>query len=304
MFLSQSSLVCIILQIFISLLVCFKTPEKPLETSMTAENFFAVVDPTINDHVALERAITTAKLMDIQPKMCVFVAVDAGNSDTSINNTNITRDTSWFEEKIHKPLKKAQIEYQIEISWAEHWQKAVIQSAKAFNASRILVPANKPKVNRRLYFSEFEWKLLKRAFCPVVLVRAGGSRQRKVVLAAVNFQARRPRQKELNKSILTKGRMLAKSYDADFHVINAYMDSMSYPDRGILAREAELKSSKIHVVQGYTDEVIGKVARELSADVVVVGTLGQSGQVKNLRGNTVERVISAIEVDVVIVNSG
>ncbi len=270
---------------------------------MTAENFFAVVDPTTNNHVALERAITTAQLMDIQPKMCVFVAVDAGNADTSISNTNITRNTSWFEEKIHNPLKKARLEYQIEISWAEHWQKAVIQSANAFNASRILVPANKPASNRRLYFSEFEWKLLKRAFCPVVLVRAGGSRQRKVVLAAVNFQARRPQQKDLNKSILTKGRQLASSYDAQFHVINAYMDSMSYPDRGILARETKLKSNQIHVIQGYTDEAVAKVACELSADVVVVGTLGQSGQVKNLRGNTVERVISALDIDVVIVNS-
>ena len=121
---------------------------------MTAENFFAVVDPTKNNHVALERAINTAQLMDIQPKMCVFVAVDAGNADTSISNTNITRNTSWFEEKVHNPLKKAKLEYQIEISWAEQRQKAVTQSASAFNAFRILMPANKPASERRLYFSE------------------------------------------------------------------------------------------------------------------------------------------------------
>ena len=57
------------------------------------------------------------------------------------------------------------------------------------------------------------------------------------------------------------------------------------------------------MVQGYTDEAVAKVASQLSADVVVIGTLGQTGQAKTRRGNTAERVISAVDVDVVVVNS-
>ncbi|MDB4032250.1 universal stress protein, partial [Porticoccaceae bacterium] len=69
------------------------------------------------------------------------------------------------------------------------------------------------------------------------------------------------------------------------------------------AKETGLDSSNIHVVQGYTDEAIAKVAKAISADVVIIGTLGQTGVIKTLRGNTAERVISAVDVDVVVINS-
>jgi len=86
-------------------------------------------------------------------------------------------------------------------------------------------------------------------------------------------------------------------------VVNAYLDSMLYPDRGRLARETGLDSSNIHVVQGYTDEAIAKVSKDINADAVLIGTLGQTGMSKTIRGNTAERVISALDVDVVVINS-
>lgn len=267
------------------------------------EKFFVVVDPTLDQHVALDRAIITAKLMDIEPQLCIFVAVDVASDEANDRDAEFTRNSCWFDSNVHEPLRAAGLEYQIEISWATHWQKAVMSAAQKYSATRILVPAGKPKKSRRMIFSESKWKLLKRAFCPVILVREGASPQRKTVLAAVNFQVTHGLQKTLNKNIISRGERLAKSYGADFHVVNAYIDSMLYPDRGMLARATGLSSSHIHVVQGHTDEGIAQVAQALSADVVVVGTLGQTGQVRNLRGNTVERVISALDVDVVVVNS-
>jgi len=172
-----------------------------------------------------------------------------------------------------------------------------------FAATRILIRAGEPKTSRRFSFAESKWELLKRANCPVLVVRDGAAEQRKVVLAAVNFQASRKHQEVLNDNIISRGRDLAESYGADFHVANAYIDSMLYPDRGRLLREADLDPDKIHVVKGYTDEAIAKVAKEISADVVIIGTLGQTGQAKTRRGNTAERVISALDVDVVVVNS-
>jgi universal stress protein E len=96
---------------------------------------------------------------------------------------------------------------------------------------------------------------------------------------------------------------LADNYGADFHVVNAYIDSLLYPDRGRLAKHTGLNQKNTHVVKGYTDEVIAKVAKKIDADVVVIGTLGQTGLTKTRRGNTAERVISAVDVDVVVVNS-
>ena len=178
-----------------------------------------------------------------------------------------------------------------------------MHSAQKVGATRIIIRAGKPKSSRRFSFTENKWKLFKRAFCPVLLVRDGAAPERKVVLAAVNFQAIRDQQQQLNSNILARGKALAESYGAEFHVVNAYLDSMLYPDRGRLAKETGLDSNNIHVVQGYTDEAIAKVSKEISADVVIIGTLGQNGMIKTIRGNTAERVISALDVDVVVINS-
>ena len=178
-----------------------------------------------------------------------------------------------------------------------------MHAAEKFAATRILIRAGEPKISRRFSFAESKWKLLKGATCPVLIVRDGAAEQRKVVLAAVNFQANRAHQQRLNSNIINRGRELAKSYNAEFHVVNAYVDSMLYPDRGRLVKETDLDPSNIHVLKGYTDEAIAKVAADINADVVIIGTLGQTGQAKTRRGNTAERVISAVDVDVVVVNS-
>jgi len=267
------------------------------------ERMFVVVNPTLNKHVALQRAIITAKLLTPSPLICVFVAIDPDTVDTDASNDKVYRNTDWFEEQIHSPLRAAGLDYKIEVSWSHNWQKSIMRSAEQFAATRILIHAGEPKTSRRFSFAESKWELLKRANCPVLVVRDGAAEQRKVVLAAVNFQASRKHQEVLNDNIISRGRDLAESYGADFHVANAYIDSMLYPDRGRLLREADLDPDKIHVVKGYTDEAIAKVAKEISADVVIIGTLGQTGQAKTRRGNTAERVISALDVDVVVVNS-
>ena len=167
-----------------------------------------------------------------------------------------------------------------------------------------MLPILKKKKNAlRFTFSESKWKVLKKATCPVILVRPGAAEQRKTILAAVNFQALGKHQQLLNANILAHGKWLSENYGADFHVVNAYIDSMHYPDRGNLAKEAGLPSKNIHVVKGYTDEAVAETAKKLNADLVIMGTLGQTGLVKTRRGNTAERVISALDVDVAVVNT-
>jgi universal stress protein E len=267
------------------------------------ERIFVVVNPTLDRQVALDRTLITSQLMTPRPEICVFVAVDSNTVNLDARNPSIYRDTDWFEQQIHKPLREAGLKYRIEISWSNDWQGSIMASAKHFGATRIMIRAGNPAKSRRFIFAESKWGLLKEANCPVVLVRDNAKPARKVVLAAVNFQASRINQEALNKNILEKGHFIAESYGADFHVVNAYIDSLLYPDRGRLANQTGLDSQKTHVVKGYTDEVISKVAKQVDADVVVIGTLGQTGLTKTRRGNTAERVISAVDVDVVVVNS-
>ena len=268
------------------------------------ERVFVVVDPTVSEHIALQRAIITSRFRTTKPALYVFIAVDSESIDTRATNDSLFRNSQWFEDEIHAPLKKGGLEYQIEISWSSEWQRSILKSANRFSADVILLPIHKKKKHTlRLTFSESKWKVLKKATCPVILVRPGAAEQRKTILAAVNFQAIDDQQRLLNANILTRGRWLSEHYGAQLHVVNAYKDSMNYPDRGKLSKEAGVPSERIHVVQGYTDEAVAKTAKEINADLVIMGTLGQTGQSDTRRGNTSERVISGLDVDIVVVNT-
>lgn len=267
------------------------------------QKIFIVVDPADSKHVALERAVRTAKHFKVKPVLKVFVAVDADAVDTRAVNNNLFRDQSWFESEIRKPIEDGGItDYSLEVCWSSQWQKAIIQAAKPFKPDWIYLPIHERGSSTRLFFSESKWDLLKSAECPVALIQPGELDSRKVVLAAVNFQAKTDTQTQLNKTIIDAGKSIAERYGAEFHVVNAYIDSMHYPDRGRLAREVGVDREHIHVEEGYTNEAVSAVAKRIDADLVIIGTLNQRGTTKTSRGNTAERVIAALDRDVAVVN--
>ncbi|SEA08862.1 universal stress protein [Microbulbifer marinus] len=266
---------------------------------------FVVVDPNDEQHVALERALTTAQMRNPQPRLAVFVAVDGEAVDTRAVNDHLFRDESWFREQIREPIAAAGLECEITVCWSSDWQAAIVQESKRCNAEMIYLPVH-AKNSRRFTFAESKWQVLKTARCPVVLIRPGAKARRKVVLATVNYQAKTQEQRELNRQISERAKYIAANYDAELHLVNAFLDSMLYPDRGALAKLADktgVPTHRIHVKRGYTSDVVEEVAREIDADVVVMGTLNQYGATGTLlRGNTAERVIGQLDVDVMVCN--
>ncbi len=266
------------------------------------EKLFVVVDPSDTVQIALERALIMGKKHQVPPELYVFVGVDGEGTDLRATNDNLFRSQEWFDSVIRKPITAAGMQCTIEVSWSQEWQKAIVQSAKRFGAERIYLPVH-PRTNvSRFTFSEAKWGILKTAPCPVVLIQPGAQPERRKVLAAVNFQAIKDEQKALNQSILYWARTVADIYKAELHVVNAYRDSMNYPDRGNLANKSQLPGDRIHVDEGYTSDVVGDVAKRINADLVVMGTLGQNGLIATRRGNTAERVIAALTQDVMVVN--
>jgi universal stress protein E len=270
--------------------------------AMSQQNLFVVVDPSDDKHIALERAIITSKFRDPRPKLLVFVAPDAQSVDMRYTNDSLYRDQHWFETEIRKPVSDNGLECEVMACWSSDWQKAIMKESTRLGVDAILLPVHVKPSSRRFTFAESKWELLKGADCPIILVRPGANENRKVVLAAVNFQAKRKEQIHLNNMIVEHGKRTAENYGADFHIVNAYLDSLNYPDRGKLVNETGVASDHIHVQQGYTDEVVSAVAKQVGADLLVMGTLGQNGLPRARRGNTAERVIGCVDTDVMVYN--
>lgn len=258
-----------------------------------ADTLFVVVDPTQDDHIALQRAIITAGLRNPAPKLKVFIGVDRDATDMSADNLSLYRDSNWFEN-LRKPLDDAGLEFTTVACWSDAWHEAILQAAKRTQADLILVP-DYSAANHRSRLTDAKWQLLRHSKCPVLLVRPGSRKKREVILGAVKMQETRKEYERLNEIIIARGKWMAEAYGADFHVANAYSDSMNYPDRGNMTRKIGIDAEHLHVVQGQPEEVIRQVAEEIDADVVILGVLPRRGGLLAIRGNVSERIMGRLQ---------
>lgn len=272
------------------------------------QNLLVVVDPTRNAHPAFERALASSTL-DIHPKVHLFIGVDLTTTDSSADNPQLYKSTDELTALL-QPLEEKRIAYTAEVCWSSQWQEAILTSAERCKADMIIVSdysreksaQSDHRISRRPRLSDAKWALLRNASCPVYIVRPNPNRKRKTILAAVKTQTVNARYEAVNKKIIARGKWLAALYGADFHVVNAYPDSLNYPDRGQLRRIAEMDSSKVHVKQGSPEDVIVETALQIDADIVVIGTLARKGMVAAMRGNTSEKLLEKLAQDILTIN--
>ncbi len=266
----------------------------------TPERVLVVIDPTKDNHPALDRAIITSHIRSLHPYIHVFMGVDGDSIDTSATNPALYRDADWFLNLL-KPLRDEGLKYSSQASWSTQWQQSILEAAAQIEADLIVIADYSIKASAG-FLSDSNWALLRKSQCPVLIVRPEAQPQRETVLAAINVQAKDERYLALNEKVLARGKWMADRYGAAFHVVNAYSDSLNYPDRGQLVRDTGLDAECIHVKQGSPEDVISEVANALNADVVVIGTLAREGVLRAMRGNTSEKVIGKLTQDVMTLN--
>ncbi|MGI9275495.1 MAG: universal stress protein, partial [Endozoicomonas sp.] len=146
------------------------------------------------------------------------------------------------------------------------------------------------------------WTLLRYASCPVLIIRNNVEQQRKSVLAALNTQNHAAAYRELGEKIITVSQWIADAYGAELHVVNAYEDSLHFPDRSRILRETNLPNDRVHIVHGSPEDVIADIADKIEADIVVIGTRNRRGISAMMRGNTSEKVIARVRQDIMTLN--
>ena len=266
------------------------------------EIFVVVINPTLDRHVALERAIEIANSLPVKPRIVVFIGVDATRVEDKPSNEKLHKDYDWVETEICASLKLNNINFDIVFSWCSQWAASVMQVAESSGASMILMRAT-PKVGSFFQFNFGKWNVFKNSKCPVLLVSGEGVTKTGVVLAAVKWQTQNGEQKLLNRKILDAAKAASSWSGNQLHVVNAYKDSISHPDRGSLLRNAGVANSNIHIVQGESTKVIASAAIGTEANLVVVGTKGHSYHSSKIHPAKIDRLRSLIDVDVLVVNS-
>jgi universal stress protein E len=256
-----------------------------------------IVEATQEQHLALERAIITSEINEPDSHVHLFISVDTEKSALEADNDKLFRNDIWLKSITDK-LENVGAAYSFEHCWSNEWQKSVLKSAEQFQPDHIFMPD--PPSEKKSRFSNQQWALLRTSIAPVTIVRSSNINPRKKLLAAVNIQKHdEPEYARLNEKILSEGQEIAKHYDADFYVVNAYKDSMHFPDRQKIMKISGLPTDKVHAEEGDPASVISRYAQEIEADTVLIGTVARHGASALMKGNTSEKVLSKLDLDVI-----
>lgn len=260
------------------------------------ETILVLVDPTKDTHPAMERAVTSVKLRKdgATAKLLILVAVDPKVVNTHDSDLDLTRDDLWVKG-LRKSVEDAGLEYSTLVSWSPDWAETVLSVVDKYDVNLTMIPFYGVRKN---VLSDEKWQLLRNAKTPVLLVKEGSAETRNTILASVKVQD--SNYEELNAKVIARGHFAAKLYGAELHVVNAYSDSMDYPDRAKVVQLANLPNEQVHVTVGDPDKVISEVANEINSDMVMLGTQRRQGIRAALRGNTIEKIVGGLDRDIMM----
>jgi len=295
------------------------------------QNMLVAIDPQQDDQPALRRAVYLNQriggkikaylpIYDFSYEMTTLLSPD---ERASMRQGVISQRTEWIREQAHAYLE-AGVEIEIKVVWHNRPYEAIIQEVLAHGHDLVLKMAHQHDRLEAVIFTPTDWHLLRKCPCPVWMVKDQPWPEGGKAVVAVNLASEEPHHDELNQKLIRETTRLAEMVNhTEVHLVGAYpitpiniaielpdFDPSVYNDaiRGqhlvamkALRQKFAIREEFTHVAKGLPEEVIPDIASQLSAGIVVLGTIGRTGLSAAFLGNTAEQVIDHLRCDLLAI---
>jgi universal stress protein E len=291
---------------------------------------FAIRNPEAARQPALAKAIQVARArgatLEMFHAICdpVFIGLDR-LADHSVDTLRERVETE-ARTALGRLCAKARshgVEARAALEWDYPPHEAVVRRAQAIKAELIIAEFHKGARTRAWLMHLTDWELIRLTPVPLLLIRKGKPYRRPLTLAAVDPVHAHAKPTRLDERILAAATEFSQGLRGTLHVMHANYPSivgLAAPELGtwstltldeLLDQERaafeefrtnmRVPRTRAHLVEGNPATQIPRVAKKLGADVVVMGALSRSGLKRVFIGNTAERVLGALDCDVLVV---
>ncbi|MEZ3500399.1 universal stress protein UspE [Pantoea sp. KPR_PJ] len=295
------------------------------------QNILVAIDSQQDDQPALRRAVYLNQriggkikaflpIYDFSYEMTTLLSPD---ERASMRQGVISQRTEWIREQARAYLE-AGVEIEIKVVWHNRPYEAIIQEVLAHGHDLVLKMAHQHDRLEAVIFTPTDWHLLRKCPCPVWMVKDQPWPEGGKAVVAVNLASEEPHHDELNQKLIRETTLLAEMVNhTEVHLVGAYpvtpiniaielpdFDPSVYNDaiRGqhlvamkALRQKFSIREEFTHVAKGMPEEVIPDIAGQLSAGIVVLGTIGRTGLSAAFLGNTAEQVIDHLRCDLLAI---
>ncbi|MDG1751345.1 MAG: universal stress protein UspE [Thalassotalea sp.] len=287
----------------------------------------AIIDPTTEDQKALKRAIELAKqtkasitaflsIYDFSYEMTTMLSSDEREA---MRQSLINDRLQWLNELI-KTIPHEDTPIEIKVIWHNRPFEPIIEEVINNGFDIVIKGTHQHDKLKSVIFTPTDWHILRKCPCPVLLVKEHLWPMNGNIVAALNVGSDETEHQSLNFKITEEAINLSKLVKANVHLVNSfpgtpvniaieipefnaseYNESMLNHHIDAMNEHANkfgISKEHTHVEEGLPEDIIVRLADELDAELVILGTIGRTGISAALIGNTAEHLIDNLNCDV------
>ena len=260
----------------------------------------AVIDPTRTDQWSLRKAIGIAQARK-NTEVLAYLSVQSSamHSDTGeLRRADVRRNQLWLDEILEETCD-TEVPINSFVEWNDDWRDAIAPAAAEANADLVIKQASE----RPDALANSDRHLIRTVLCPLLIVKHEPRRPTLKILVAVDFNRADDTHTTLNHRIIDYGNHIRGiEQPSELHAVNAYQDSSKFIHPPDLAKQIDIERAQAHVKSGDAGVVIRDVAKEIDADIVVIGNVGRRGLSGITIGNTSEKILTDVQSDVLVLS--
>jgi len=296
---------------------------------LAIKNVLLILDQELDNQVAIKRAMQLCQ----EHSANLFITTYTYNhacEEGSLTDLDLRHDLkSLMLEKSQQWAEELMQEFYIpkdtplSICWCDHAYQSVLDNSEDASFDIVVKAAAKHHSIVDRVMEHQDWNLLKMCPAPVLLVKEKPAWDSRQILAAVDSTSLDDAHKIINEHILEFSELIDSENQYETHIVNSYpimsLTLASLPDTPVpedlqqyvidqhqnatdeIAQKYNIPDTQVHVREGEPEEVITQVAKEISADVVLVGILSEADLQSVLLGSTVEHVMDMSDSDVLAI---
>ena len=291
----------------------------------------AVKDPEARQFPAIEKAaqlaLATGASIELFHAISEPVYADFELTEQSLNDLQAARATRYWSrlEGIALGLRRRNIDVRTSARWDFPVHESIVRRAIAVKADLIVAECHAGRRLAPWLLHLTDWELLRTSPLPVLLVRTPDLYERPIVLAAVDPGHAHAKPSRLDEVILGEANGIARLLSGSVHAVHAYFPvPLDAPVADVFtdkqadrlythveqrarsafercSRRGHIARARQHLVNRNPVVAIPETAKEVGADIVVMGAVSRSGLKRVFIGNTAERVLNQLRCDVLVV---
>jgi universal stress protein E len=296
-------------------------------------NILVIVDPTAESHPAVTKAAVLATKLNARLELYVCDTKAARETRLTAHAGKRSGTTGFmnlraFLENLAEPLRQRGLHVETDIDFGDPFCDRLVEKAKRTTADLVVKDTHHHSLARRTFLTNTDWHLIRA--CPVLLLLTKPTPWAPAprIVAAVDPGHVNDKPALLDEQIVEYASAFATKLGGELHALHAYIPATviaaavgSEPPSALaispedLKREQETKTKevaeeiapfgvqrdRIHVQLGGPAQLLPHAARELHADVMVMGALSRRGLKRAFIGSTAEDVLEHLPCDALIV---